>query len=211
MGYYTGAATRLRVKKSAPAHLIDFLDYLYDLPGATTKPPPPRNQEQENLNEAVSTINVMLTGGSEYHATWHWRVKEDKGDFWLYESRSSSKCADEELFTMLLNGISENLVLEEGDILLRTIGEDASQETIVYFTNNAFKEVKGFEYATDHGYVTDCRHPKYEKRTEEEEANWRYDIRHVDDEDELPWKFDELMALIAKEKKERDVNRHPWG
>lgn len=210
MGHYTGVATRLRVKKTAPKHVMDFLDFIYQIPGATAEQPPPKNPEQKKLNEAVGTVSGMLTHGSAYFDTWQWRVKEDCGDFWLYESRASSKDVIEQLFVMLLSGISENLMLEEGDILLRSIYEEGSTEVIVYFLNNTIQEGRGFVYKTDHNFVCDSRHPCKHER-DKSEVPWDSEVRHSDDDFDLPWKFEELQALIAKEKKERDANWHPWN
>ncbi|BAW19099.1 hypothetical protein [Ralstonia phage RP31] len=211
MADYTGIATQLRVKKTAPQHLLDFLDYLYWIKEELTDPPPPRNQAQEDLNKAVSTIHSMLVSCSSYFDTWRWRVKEDKGDFWLYESRASTSRPSEKLFIMLLNGIRENLVLEEGDILLRSIFEDGSREAVIYFSNDAFHEGEGFVFDTDHGYVTDSRHPYHHAVSAEEEKSWDAMKRQPDVDFGLPWKYEELRALVSEEKKKRDDSWHPWG
>lgn len=209
MGHYTGVATRLRVKKSAEKRLLDFLDFLYQIGSEESEQPPPQNQEQADLNETIEVVGRMLVGGSAYFECWEWRVKEDKGDFWLYESRASSTDWDLDSFSALLNGICDNLVLEESDILLRSVYEESCVEQVIYFSNGEFKEEKGFEFTTDHGYINDSRHPYRHERSSHDEP-WNNEVRHDDDCD-LPWKFEELKALVAEEKKKRDANWHPWG
>ncbi len=209
MGHYTGIATRLRVKKTAEKRLFDFLDFLYQVGSNQTEQPEPKNQEQASLSEAINMVRRMLVNGSAYFECWEWRVKEDKGDFWLYESRASSTDWDLDTFISLLSGIRENLVLEDGDILLRSVYEESSVERVICFVNDEFKEERGFEFTTDHGYINDSRHPYRHERHSSEEP-WDSTIRH-DDDCNLPWKFEELKALVAEEKKERDANWHPWG
>ena len=209
MGHYTGIATRLRVKKSAEKRLLDFLDFLYQIGSDQSEQPPPQNQEQASLNEAIEMVGRMLVGGSAYFEAWEWRVKEDKGDFWLYESRASSTDWDLDTFISLLNGIRENLVLEEGDILLRSIYEESSVEHVICLIGDEFKDEHGFEFKTDHGYITDSRHPYRHERSAHDEP-WDSEARH-DDDCVLPWKFEELKALVAEEKKKQAANWHPWN
>ena len=209
MGHYTGIATKLRVKKTAEKRLIDFLDFLYQIGGEHSEQPLPQNQEQAALNEMIAMVNRMLVCGSAYFECWEWRVKEDKGDFWLYESRASATDWDLDAFISLLNGIRENLVVEENDILLRSIYEESSVERIISFLNGEFKEERGFEFKSDRGYISDSRHPLRHER-HASELPWNSAVRH-DDDCNLPWKLDELRALVAEEKKKRDANWHPWG
>lgn len=209
MANYTGVATRLRVKKTADKRLLEFLDYLYQTGSEREEQPPPQNPEQAKLNKDINTLGRMLVGGSAYFSTWEWRVKEDKGDYWLYESRASCSRCSASVFVSLVNGIFDQLVLEEGDILLRSVYEESSVELIVYFSQGEIKEDEGFHFTADHGCITDCRHPYRHKRSTHEEP-WNNEVRHDDDCD-LSWKFEELKALVAEEKKKRDADWHPWN
>jgi hypothetical protein len=210
MGMYTGVATRIKIKKTAPAHVIEFFDHLYGQ-GPEVKTAPARNQAQKDLKEAVSTIQNMLNNISSYFEAWCWSVKEDKGDYWLYESRASTKTVSHDLFIMMLMGVTDSLVLEPGDILMRAIYEESAQENLVYVVSVdpvVLEKRVGMEFEHERGVVIDYRHPcNYKLRGEDREKDRAgtldYKTRHDFDDFTFPWTIIELEEKIADEKKER--------
>ncbi len=221
MGHYFGCATRLRVKKTAAPQVIEFLDYLFDL--TQTTPPAPRNQAQEDLLKATSTLQSMLSGsgGAAYFETWRWRVKEDKDDHWLYESRASTKYVSMDLLVMLLNGISESLLIESGEIVCRSLYESGAVEDLVFAVampdgDVQFEQREGCRFDVEFEFVTDSNHPRTYALSSEEEAlleSGDYHTARHEDEFEWPWTVAELEAEIkrreTRKRRLRTVN-NPW-
>lgn len=214
MGNYTGVATRLKVKKTAPSELLQFLDETYYIvPESENRSMIFLGDQSKEIERLVSVVTSMVLCSSSYFDAWNWRVKEDRGNYWLYESRASSKRAYLDVFEMLLNGIREHLVLEEGDILLRTIYEEATVESIIFFTNDTFKQRDGFRYRSEHGYIGgDSRHPynfehgeEIERKMESGELshNQRYEEEYTP-----PWNIVALDKAIEEEKKALSKRSH---
>lgn len=208
MGHYTGVATRLRVKKEAPSQLFEFLDYIYDtsegeLP-TTLVTIHTGNNTQLDIKTAADTLCSMLLCGSAYFEAWQWRVKEDCGDHWLYESRASCKHPDIDLFFSLVTGSQAFLFLEEGDIIYRDIYEDGSVENIICFKDNKFHQREGYKYNLQEGWVgSDGYHPYNFKLPEEltQHLNFSDQSRKLirfEEDFTPPWNITELDALLAK-------------
>lgn len=168
MSHAYGIATRLKVSKTAPASLIDFLDYIYGIGKYV--------DDEVKYEGGVLTIvgfdifkmmadrlcGVVL-GNSGYMQTWRWRVKEDAGDHWVYESRAGHGYKGMFEFTSLVSSIQPYLLLNEGDIVYRAVYEESPVETVLYFTESMFKEKDGYQYSHYEGWLTDDRHPYNEK------------------------------------------------
>lgn len=158
MGYYHGTATRFKVAKSAPLPALEFIDKFFlekDCRGAfgqlqaervggsgtaLTFPIP------EDMIDDMDYMPFMLGSPNPEFALWWWHVKEDCGDHWLYETRGSCKSPREEFLTKVFEWIGPALIVENGDILFRVIGEDAARERIYYWQDGAVIERTGFDY-----------------------------------------------------------------
>lgn len=209
MGDYNAIATRFKVKKTAPAELISFLDQFYT-----------RVEESESRALAApnKTIEAMVDmlyrvcGVSAYHEAWHWRVKEDCGDYWVYESRSSTKHSPIKEFKALVEGISEYLVIEAGDIFFIDIWEDGKTEDILFWNGNEVIEREGWVYKSDeYGYITDSDHPRREKLSKEDKAienDRKFDsYKRYDYGSHLIWTIGELDEAIAKKARREERKR----
>lgn len=205
MGNYTAVATRIKVSKSATKELLDFLDYLYDISGTTKQ----TLTTSAVIQKAIDVASLMLSASSEYFETWEWSVKEDHETHWLYESRASTTRADARVLIALLDGMKNVMVVEDGDIVARLIGESSVCEQIVCFENGQFVITEGYRsYRHEYGFISDYRHPKNFKRdprTKEKIANGElsHDSRRHYDDFIPPWNKKELEILLEKEARER--------
>lgn len=207
MGNYTGVAIRLKVKKEAPTELFHFLDNdMFYLNGESeARSIVPFDTSSKAMQEAVSTLCSMTCCMSAYFDAWDWRVKEDCGDHWLYESRASCKSPSEDIFEMLVSGIQEYLILENGDILLRTIYEEGSEEDIVCYVDGKILKREGFAYKLDQGWIrSDERHPgnfKHDKKHDERRRSGELTPFQRYEEDFIPpWDILEIETMWAKQK-----------
>jgi hypothetical protein len=161
MSAYEGVATRLKIRKSAPARTIAMLDQLY---GITN--PPEFKDSLLGLHNS-STLRTMLTSGAESFETWGWRVKENKGNHWVYESRAACHFGSLDLFAMLLRSIQPWLIVKDGDILARKLYTTSVREIVLCHWSMKFIESIGFEYnASFRGFsetLDDERHPTHFK------------------------------------------------
>lgn len=158
MGYYHGTATRFKVAKSAPLPALEFIDKLFielDCQGAFGQLQAERVGGAgtavafpipEDMVDDISYLSFMLGGDNPEFALWWWRVKEDCGDHWLYETRGSAKFPREEFLAKIFEWIGPALIVENGDILFRVIGEDAASEKIYYWQDGEVKDRRGFDY-----------------------------------------------------------------
>lgn len=205
MGHYTGIATRLKVKKTAPAELITFLDQFY------TKTEESESRAIASPNKTIEDMVDMLSrigSQSSSHEGWCWRVKEDCGDYWLYESRGDSKHSPDDEFKSLVEGIVEWLVIDIGDIVYITIYEDDVTEEVWYWNGTSLVKRDGWKYKHDNGYVTDCDHPWSDDLTTADKLarkNKTFDhyARH-EYGNHLVWSVAELDAKIAKKKRREE-------
>lgn len=208
MGHYYGIATKLKVKKTAPAELITFLDQLYTRIGES---------ESRAIASPSKTIEDMvdmlrrIRGRSSSHDGWCWRVKEDCGNYWLYESRGDSKISPDDEFKSLVEGIVEWLVIDIGDIVYITIYEDAVTEKLLYWDGNSLVARDGWKYENDHGWITDCDHPWSDDLTTADKLaqhndTFDYYARH-EYGDHLLWSVAELDGAIAKKKRREERER----
>lgn len=157
MGYYFGTATRFKVAKSAPLPALEFIDKFFierDCSGAFGQLGTGREGNgtalafpiPEDMIDDISYMSFMLGGCNPEFALWWWHVKEDCGDHWLYETRGSCKHPREAFLAKVFEWIGPALIVEDGDILFRVIGEDASCERIYYWQGGAVVERTGFDY-----------------------------------------------------------------
>lgn len=207
MSHAFGIATRIKVKKSTPPELIDFLDYLYGLGKFKNESVSMPAAAHQIVKSIVETLASVLTGSSGYMRTWRWRVKEDHGDHWLYESRTASSSTGEPEFLLLMNGILEHLYITDGDIVYRSVYEESAIENILYFSEGCFAKRRGYEYASDNGYITDWEHPYREELTtvEEQQINsGEYDpTQRTEYGSHLLWTVGEIDADFAKKERRR--------
>lgn len=210
MGMYFGIASRLRVKKDADPSLIKFLDKIYTYgESESTELQLPRN---DTVTSMVEDLSVLRRWSGNMN-TWNWGVKEDHGEFWMYESRSSAKWHCVEAFTSLINGISSMLVLEEGDILYRSISVEAIHEKVLHYTDGKFVIRDGYYYQHDHGYCHDSDHPWNAcLNTEDVEAinDKTYDFNSRKEYgDHLPWNtlIIDKAEIAATERRVREKQR----
>lgn len=211
MGHYTGVAFRLKVKKEA-TDFIDFLDtqlFCFN-EQSTVRDIIPVTGVKEEIQEIVSTLGNMIRCSSYYLEQWCWCVKEDNGDYWLYESRASCQSPSIKAAKALLEGSKEFLVLEEGDILLRTIYEEGSSEDILFYGNGSFNERTGFEYHSEHGDLNDSRHPsefKFDTETKEKDRKRQYNpCQRLEEDYTPPWNIAELDELIKENQCQKESN-----
>lgn len=157
MGYYYGTATRFKVAKSTPLPALEFIDKFFleqDCSGAFGHLATERVSNStalafpipEDMIDDIDYMSFMLGGCNPEFALWWWRVKEDCGDHWLYETRGSCKHPREEFLAKVFEWIGPALIVEDGDILFRVIGEDAASERIHYWRDGAVVERPGFDY-----------------------------------------------------------------
>lgn len=158
MGYYHGTATRFKVAKSAPLPALEFIDKFFielDCSGAFGELRAERVGGDgtavafpipEDMIDDIDYMPFMLGNDNPEFALWWWRVKEDCGDHWLYETRGSCKSPREEFLAKVFEWIGPALIVENGDILFRVIGEDAACERIFYWHDGAVVERVGFDY-----------------------------------------------------------------
>lgn len=223
MGMYTGIATRLKVKKTAPADVLGFLDFLYGLCDSAPLSTPDK-KAPANLRDGVKEVVKMLQHSSSYFETWDWRVKEDKGDHWLYESRASCVLPNVQALSAVLGYYAEHLLQSDGEIVLRSIYEESNTE-YVYCTSLCdghmkFEKRTGWVFESDNGYVSDSDHPRHYKWREEDKkafaagAKSKRDARHDEYEFDWPWTIKELEQRVEAERRRRLrllEQRHSWG
>lgn len=221
MGNYTAIATRIKVKKTAPKEVTGFLDSLYQVPFAERVTKPQIPVLRDFPLHVIEDLEGQLQGMSSYFETYEWRVKEDKDDHWLYESRSSAKNSNEGLFLILLSNIVEHLVVEVGDILFRSVSEESNTERVAFYDGtegfNGFVSRDGFTYRSYYGEGTDSRHPKmmkYQPLVHELKAQGIFNPltrRRLNPDYELPWNVQEVAAMLNEEKADRDAAlRNNW-
>jgi hypothetical protein len=204
MGHYFGIASRLKVKKDAPSELFDFLDYLYswaNFKGYKLRTGDPKRVAVEDMFENIARV---LTGQPGYMPTWNWRVKEEKTDHWLYESRSAANRFNKEDFVVFLRSIQQYLILQEGDILMRYIYEEEVTETIIFFNGTTFEAGNGYTYKTDHGTLCDWTHPQQAGHDIPVEERGKKVTVRPDDEDELFWTRKEIEDDLVTKQRRRD-------
>ena len=158
MGYYYGTATRFKVAKTAPLPALEFIDKFFlekDCRGAFGQLQAERVGGggtalafpiPEDMIDDMDYIPHMLGGDNPEFALWWWHVKEDCGDHWLYETRGSSKYPREEFLAKVFEWIGPALVVDNGDILFRVIGEGGACEQIYYWKDGAVLDRTGFDY-----------------------------------------------------------------
>ena len=208
MSHAFGIATKLKVKKSAPVHLINFLDYLYGLGEYKDESTRMPIHPSQLVTGIVEILRSALSGNSGYMPTWVWRVKEDHGEYWLYESRTASSAHGRIEFIPLINGIVEHLIIADGDIVYRHVYEESAVETVLYFNAGQFHTAEGHKYTSEQGYVTDWEHPYRDKLSAEDEQKIRdsgFDYtQRLEYGDHLLWTMEEYAALEAKAKRRQE-------
>jgi hypothetical protein len=224
MGSYNGNAIRLKVKKDAPAELLAFLDYIFQLQrNADTDEDDVIPDQLKHIQEFADEVQDVLSSGpyDGYMPTYCWRVKEDKGDHWLYESRSHSKHHGTPEVKSFIEGLLPAMIINDGDIVYRTVYEETATETVLYYKDGQLYKRDGFQYGTDHGYINDERHPYNARHDSDVKAKFEsgeLTRRHrLEEDDHLPWTHAELEKYLAdkeaKRKKEweADRKRGGWG
>jgi hypothetical protein len=217
MGYYTAIATRIKVRKFAPKEVYQFLDRVFELEEGESVYPM-TDAQSAFVQDAIPLLQRLTSCIEDViFKTYKWRVKEDCGDYWLYQSRAATKHPNMQLFASLMFGIEQYLVLTEGDILMREAGEDSWWESVLVYDGKQFVERRGMRYDGDHGFVSDSRHPKHHEYSREQKEKLAtgeltpFQCYQQDPDFEPPWTLPEVEALVAAEKKDRDANWHPWG
>lgn len=159
MSYYTGAAVRLKVRKNAPLPILEFLDRVFlkgelsdgllDLLaqygkqfGGTAL----ATFQKPEVLEDIEDLDSMFIGWSAYLDTWCWRCKEEDGDCLVYESRASCKYPNHELLAQVISFLLPALEVQNGDILIRELGESWGQENVWYYEEGVLLQADGYEW-----------------------------------------------------------------
>lgn len=186
MGTYVGIATRLKIKKTADAGSLEFLQAVYG----------DREDDfgQDRQGQIQPLLNALLgRSGISYFPGWIWSYAKDCGDYFLLESRASTKENNiPHNFMMLLQDQRDDFILEKGDIILRQASEEHSIEKIVYFDGE--KLVVGDGYAHGYGDLSPIASPSHPRNTIEDHC--------ADPEEEaakeaaaIPWNYEQIQKL----------------
>lgn len=149
MGHYFGNAVRITLKKEAPEHLHQLVrkfederDFITALQELHLPALPLDVEDTDNLS------SVFMVNGFPYDA-FEYSKLEELPEGLLCEVRGSSRrhCVDEVLVMLLTFG--GHLLLQEGDVVFRTIYEDGGSETIIYFDGNRLVTGTGCKYHED--------------------------------------------------------------
>jgi hypothetical protein len=186
MGTYVGIATRLKIKKTADAGSLEFLQAVYG----------DREDDfgQDRQGQIQPLLNALLgQSGLAYFPNWIWSYAKDCGDHFLLESRASTKENNiPHNFMMLLQDQRDDFILEKGDIILRQASEEHPTETIVYFDGE--KLVEGTGYVHGYGDLPALAHPSHPRNfvtnylaDPEEEA--------VNEAAAIPWNYEQIQKL----------------
>lgn len=220
MGMYTAISFRLKVRKNTPLPVLEFMDkFFYE--GDTLEALKNLQKEMgvqiqstaialagnEFGMDEVEDMSAMIYQHSASFESWYWRVKEDKGDHWLYETRASCKRPNRELSAKLIQALLPCLIIEEGDVVLRSLYEDAGVERVLALVNGKIVEERGYDYGDEwnspwnekapvdyvHGDFGPLRHTRI---TEEEEFT-------------PPWTLQEIRAgqETKRSEKEAEIER----
>lgn len=228
MGMYTAISFRLKVRKNTPLPVLEFMDKFF-LEGDTLQAL--KDLQKETGVQIQSTaialagnefgmgeikdMSAMICQHSSSFESWYWRVKEDKGDYWLYETRASCKRPDLELSAKLIQALLPCLVIKEGDIVLRSIYEDSEQEYVLALVNGKIVEEKGYTYDNDTGWSN----PWNEKAPIDYATGDFGPIRHIriTEEEEFtpPWNLKKIREnerrLSYRKEAERERIRKSGG
>lgn len=239
MGHYHAVNIRLKVKKAIPAKIMQFIEqafYEADLEKAMVELEPASltNEIKKTISVPIlmsfyqkkydlSNLGSMIMQQSHTHKSWGWRVKEDHGDFWLFESRAScnSRSVDEDLLEHLITLLLPYLVVESGDILVRKVYEDFPREQVLVVVNtiNRLQWEDGYEYRSRYGDLNDGDHPYEQGRyyegllSEQEGANRLSRLATEEDEFTPPWFIGAVRERNAANKAEWDEENSAqwWG
>lgn len=214
MSYYRGFAFKFNVSREAPPEIVNFLDILlrlyddsadWDAYEKFTE----RNEARLPYN-TLQDIKHMLVGVSAHFDSWHWASKEDRHSSILYETRSGSNSIEIELARLFLSFLKEHLVLTEGDILVRSLGEREQQEMIIAVVDGELQIRRGYRYLPEeYDTIIDLRDPRVYKRetvvVEETDAyGQKWHVKKFDGDHFIPpWNVKQLEELMAKEAQER--------
>lgn len=214
MGMYTGVSFRLKVRKNAPLPVLEFMDKFF-MEGETLQAVKDLQKEtgiqfqstaialpgdQFHYSE-IADMTMMVRGHSSSFESWYWRVKEDKGDYWLYETRANTKRPHHDLAANLIQALLPCLVIEEGEVVLRSIYEDSAQERVLALVNGKIIEERGYEYEDEYNSPWNEKAPiDYVKGDFGAIAHIR-----ITEEEEFtpPWTLQELRAGEEKARLEK--------
>lgn len=217
MGMYTGISFRLKVRKNAPLPVLEFMDKFF-IEGETLQAVKDLQKEsgiqfqskaialqgdQFHYDE-IEDMSMMVHGHSSSFKSWYWHVKEDNGDYWLYETRASTKRPHSDLATSLIQALLPCLVIEEGDVVMRSIYEESECERVLALVNGKIVEEKGYQYGD-----WDSDNPNMEVASIEYTTGNFGAISHirVTEEEEFtpPWTLQELRAGEEKARLEKEA------
>lgn len=168
MGYYNAVHLELKLKSTAPAKLVEYLDLLWDEWDDTLGGVGFERLEKDlraTVNNTVlcglipEDFSSYVLGRSAYHETWHVQVKPSRHH---YRSFASTKRFDVEDMALLALVLLPYLDVNDGDVVARYTGEgDYCHDYLLFIdtANQAVGACRGMAYTTDHGYLTDSRHP----------------------------------------------------
>lgn len=180
MADYAAINVRIKVKKDIPAAIQTFIDTIFveaDINKAMAglRATGLDNEVRKVINmSALQTLyqtrhneldclDSMLNMKSAYHNSWCWRVKEDRGDHWLYESRASCthRSTNEDVLQVIMVVLAPYLVVSKEDIVARILYEDFHLEQVLVLAGHPLIAVwsDGYRYKAEDGYVCDSNYP----------------------------------------------------
>lgn len=141
MGDYTAVAVRLKVKKSTPACVLNFIDALWSDDCANVYKAYEALQRLGQANEIVTAVSSyknsldelcsLAYGVSAYFPGWRVTIKEDFDEHhWLYEVASSTKYPNSLSNVAVLQALLPYCSHTQGDILYRTLFECSEIEDV---------------------------------------------------------------------------------
>jgi hypothetical protein len=221
MGHYNYHASKFKIKKETPPEVMGILNSLFAHdPDYEEFIKDPSNDVLIDRNSTVYNYREFwrfFQGNSVGMSCNGWRVKEDMGDHWLFESRSNCKYQSGMDISIceFFSKLKPWLIAEEGDILHRQIFESANRETLFCIKDGEVQidTKSGCRYEVDYEYVLDDRHP----------------VRHEDLSDDInmsplgrgrnnpsnwmpPWTVKELAPINEEfEKNKRGQADSHWG
>jgi len=229
MGMYTGISFRIKVLKTTPSDIVSFCDKLFIehsafnaiscllTPEASNNLGLALNGRRRDVSKILDDFSFDLAGHSAYFDTWNWRVKEEHETYWLYETRSSAKYPRREPALSLINALKPFLLVEEGDVVYRSIHEEHPVETVLFLEAGVFVEGTGYEYEeydSDHPASLPqivAAYPELDKQLKLNPELHQTRLFTEEAEFTPPWNITEVRALNASNKVQRIADDRGFG